>query len=279
MTHPNTNPLAVIEQLVGALEAMERATQTNKVYVQAEASQKCRAALTAARAHLDQPTQPAPSTAGEREAFEAHIAKDCGDLSTFGSGKNMHYRNSSVNHEWEGWKARAALLQSTALPAKQVMQISDSYGPLDANGLERVAKENPDQYFLKGSGVLKLIAAIRELEQKATPAALPVGELTDDAIAELIVKHKLMDQAWPTQKMLTEFALAAARSQPVREPTKNDHSKALVQDFVANGYETSTTLVDHLGKTYVVEIMGSGKYNAKAARNIEGILAAARAQP
>ncbi len=44
-----------------------------------------------------------------------------------------------------------------------------------------------------------------------------MGELTPDAISELIVEHKLMDQAWPTQKMLTAFALAAARSQPTTE--------------------------------------------------------------
>lgn len=76
--------------------------------------------------------------------------------------------------------SRAALLEShAAMPAKQVMQIPDSYGPLDANALERVAKENPDQYFLKGSGGLKLIAEIREFEQKATPAAMPVGELRE----------------------------------------------------------------------------------------------------
>ena len=70
-----------------------------------------------------------PSTAGEREAFEAHIAKDCGDLSMFGVGKNMHYCNSSVNHEWEGWKARAALLQPTALPER------DPSKPAEAQGL------------------------------------------------------------------------------------------------------------------------------------------------
>jgi len=45
----------------------------------------------------------------EREAFEAEIRKDAGDLSTFGSGVNLHYRNSAVNNAWGGWKARAAL--------------------------------------------------------------------------------------------------------------------------------------------------------------------------
>lgn len=44
----------------------------------------------------------------EREAFEAWIRKDAGDLSTFGSGENRHYRNSAVNNAWGGWKERAA---------------------------------------------------------------------------------------------------------------------------------------------------------------------------
>lgn len=42
---------------------------------------------------------------------------------------------------------------------------------IDANDLERMAKERPDECFLKGSGVLKLIGAIRQLEQEAREAA------------------------------------------------------------------------------------------------------------
>lgn len=45
----------------------------------------------------------------ERKRFEAYIAKDCGDLSTFGVDPNRHYRNSAVNNAWVGWQARAAL--------------------------------------------------------------------------------------------------------------------------------------------------------------------------
>lgn len=47
--------------------------------------------------------------ATDRDIFEAWIKKDCGDLRTFGSGKNMHYLNSAVNNAWTGWQARAAL--------------------------------------------------------------------------------------------------------------------------------------------------------------------------
>lgn len=45
----------------------------------------------------------------ERAAFESWIKKDGGDLSTFGSGANLHYKNSAVNNAWTGWKARAAI--------------------------------------------------------------------------------------------------------------------------------------------------------------------------
>lgn len=53
--------------------------------------------------------QPAPAPLREREAFEAWIKKDGGDLGTFGTPPNMHYRNSAVNNAWVAWKARAAL--------------------------------------------------------------------------------------------------------------------------------------------------------------------------
>lgn len=51
-----------------------------------------------------------------REAFEAYITKDRGDLSTFGSGKNLHYRNSAVNNAWEGWQARDRLTAPPTAP-------------------------------------------------------------------------------------------------------------------------------------------------------------------
>jgi hypothetical protein len=42
--------------------------------------------------------------------------------------------------------------------------------PIDANALERMAKERPDECFLKGSGVLKLTGAIRQLEAELRAA-------------------------------------------------------------------------------------------------------------
>ena len=62
-----------------------------------------------ARAVLAKWGTPQPAPLSEREAFEAWIEKDGGDLSTFGTPPNMHYRNSAVNNAWVAWKARAAL--------------------------------------------------------------------------------------------------------------------------------------------------------------------------
>lgn len=60
----------------------------------------------------------APATLpDERATFEAWISKDGGDLSTFGSGRNIHYSNSAVNNAWTGWKARASHWQAPAQPA------------------------------------------------------------------------------------------------------------------------------------------------------------------
>lgn len=55
----------------------------------------------------------------ERPKFEAYIRKDCGDLSTFGYGANMHYRNSAVNNAWLGWLERAKLATPSADQATQ----------------------------------------------------------------------------------------------------------------------------------------------------------------
>ncbi|SFB50782.1 hypothetical protein [Delftia tsuruhatensis] len=69
-----------------------------------------RGLLSAAAARLAAaPQAPAAPGGDEREAFEAWIKKDGGDLSTFGSGQNRHYNNSGVDNAWTGWTSRAAL--------------------------------------------------------------------------------------------------------------------------------------------------------------------------
>lgn len=62
-----------------------------------------------------------------RDEFEALIARDCGDLSTFGSGKNRHYLNSGVNHEWIGYQAgRRAALEEAALLCEQRRDLDEA---------------------------------------------------------------------------------------------------------------------------------------------------------
>ncbi len=46
-----------------------------------------------------------------------------------------------------------------------------------------------------------------QLRQAQAMVRAKMVPLTDDAIAKLIVKHKLMDREWPTQQMLTAFAI------------------------------------------------------------------------
>lgn len=62
-----------------------------------------------------------PDEARERELFEVEIAKDRGDLSTFGFGKNKHYRNSYVDHEWLGWLNRARLVAPTSQAGRDAL--------------------------------------------------------------------------------------------------------------------------------------------------------------
>jgi hypothetical protein len=47
---------------------------------------------------------------------------------------------------------------------------------IDANELERMAKERPDDSFLKGSGILKLIGGIRQLEGEMRVALALLNE-------------------------------------------------------------------------------------------------------
>lgn len=60
--------------------------------------------------------------------------------------------------------------------------------PLDANALERIARQLPDECFLKGSGVLKLTGGIRQLEaqiaelRKGQPAEMSAA--ARDVLAE-----------------------------------------------------------------------------------------------
>lgn len=75
---------------------------------------------------------------------------------------------------------------------------NETAGPIDANNLEQLAKERPNECFLKGSGVLKLTGAIRQLEQQLRSAQTAVP-LTQE-----------LERAW-LRKTLTEVRGIAAR--------------------------------------------------------------------
>lgn len=63
-----------------------------------------------------------------------------------------------------------------AAPPPAVTDISGQEGergPIDANRLEQMAKERPNECFLKGSGVLKLLSGIRQLEAEIRALSQP----------------------------------------------------------------------------------------------------------
>jgi hypothetical protein len=70
---------------------------------------------------------------------------------------------SDADHKAELLLSDLEIVVSALASAKPV-EVSD--GPIDANDLEQIAKARPDECFLKGSGVLKLIGAIRQLERE-----------------------------------------------------------------------------------------------------------------
>lgn len=55
---------------------------------------------------------------------------------------------------------------------------------IDANALERMAKERPDESFLKGRGVLKLIGAIRDLEAQVRALKASEAMVREKALEE-----------------------------------------------------------------------------------------------
>jgi len=48
---------------------------------------------------------------------------------------------------------------------------------IDANDLERLARERPDEFFLKGSGILKLTGGLRQLEALNRELAAEMSKL------------------------------------------------------------------------------------------------------
>lgn len=71
----------------------------------------------------------------------------------------------------------ATLNQHTQLAVQTeqgLVEYKAAVGHVDANVLEKMAKERPDECFLKGSGILKLIGAIRQLEGEIRTIVVPL---------------------------------------------------------------------------------------------------------
>ncbi|WP_219209484.1 hypothetical protein [Variovorax boronicumulans] len=97
---------ALIEELDAAAERITRYSNNPLDGLLSAAARKLEKLAAIASRLQEQEGQPALS---EREQFEAWVKEDRGDLRTFGSGSNMHYRNSAVNQAWTGWHRRATL--------------------------------------------------------------------------------------------------------------------------------------------------------------------------
>jgi hypothetical protein len=110
------------------------------------------------------------------------------------------------------------------MSTEQLKPLSDEReaGKIDANVLERMAKERPDEYFLKGSGILKLTSAIRYLEQQnralLSQSAQPqVSDETDLNAPWLTIAHAICTDAGIPQGHITDrlTKLREKSAQPV----------------------------------------------------------------
>lgn len=104
----------------------------------------------------------------ERARFETWIAKDGGDLSTFGSGQNIHYKNSAVNNAWIGWKTRAALLSADSKDAGEPVAVPQFRKPYSANWYDG----HPDQHDGGGPYETRVLYATRPQAAEAQPQPL-----------------------------------------------------------------------------------------------------------
>lgn len=240
-----TNPTQLIEQLVAALEGVSkalawlnfgdcRAINNAPIPAAKDAYQTALKALTATRAHLKQPTEPAPSTAGEatRTAMDVTIEDDALSLLhdmvapafeddkectpvrlLLGDGHSGYgLYAASADYPEEGAvllasvKAPATLLQSTALPEKTESAIEK---------VERLGRE-------LDYGIAHYL----------DDAALPVGELTvwvnADELNAICDGKPTCIQVWPDEGMKNggypngsafyNTKLSTARPQPMLEP-------------------------------------------------------------
>lgn len=123
--------------------------------------------------------------ATDRENFETWIKEHGGDLSTFGSGQNTHYRNSAVNNAWTGLQARAAPASAPAAAidpdncAQEVYEHGASVGRFDipketANaicaGISAATGARVDWHYIGGRVHIKALPATAQPAPQAGAA-------------------------------------------------------------------------------------------------------------
>lgn len=107
-----------------------------------------------------------------REAFEAWISKDGGDLTKFGAGQHVHYLNSAVNNAWTGWKAAQARPVDAPADAERLDWLD---GQGEAYGFGDIHEGN--SWLVEGTyGNIRQAIDHERAAMRATPPAKPTRE-------------------------------------------------------------------------------------------------------
>jgi hypothetical protein len=118
---------------------------------------------------------------------------------------------------------RAAQPAGMPVEIMTVEELREKYGGvIDANKLEQMAKARPDECFLKGSGVLKLIGAIRQLECEAREVDPAPAGMTEELPPlpdpfDRLVGHEAEGAEVFTADQMREYALLSRSNAPQQE--------------------------------------------------------------
>jgi hypothetical protein len=225
-----TNPTQLIEQLVRALEKARSFEEGGTGLAMA--------ALTAAHSHLEQPTEPAPSTQNNCKLTECEGMPRCQRCeatapSTAGERKYV----SPV-------ETVADLINNLSLMDQELPIYGAQY--IEHTGKRRciaippiVSRERIKDSRWIGEGT-ELNAAV--IWTRAEQPALPVGELTDEQILDAEKWAAIGATGRDDLTIRTARAvLAAARSQPVLEPLTVERLREIERNQV---YNNTATLID-----------------------------------
>lgn len=128
----------------------------------------------------------------EREAFEAWIKKDSGDLSAFGSGVHKHYRNSADNGALNFVTARAFRIIARAVLTKWGAPPAVTGGPVAAHRVMRKRLDGEwvceSRYWCDGPPSKELVESICADKDRwrvdvsyTTPPAQAADSVLEDA--------------------------------------------------------------------------------------------------